>query len=59
MYPRGPEAAVFLRWRFALSWPGAGGGNRALRHNKRMHATADTQVVIYLQPLGAARDAQR
>jgi hypothetical protein len=24
-----------------------------------MHATADTPVVIYLQPLGAARDARR
>ena len=29
------------------------------KSNKRMHATADTQAVIYLQRLGAARDAQR
>ena len=27
--------------------------------NKRMHATADTMVVKFLQPLQAARDAQR
>jgi hypothetical protein len=27
--------------------------------NKRMHATADTQALINLQQLGAARDAQR
>ena len=27
--------------------------------NKRMHATADTNLVIYFQRLGAARDARR
>jgi hypothetical protein len=27
--------------------------------NKRMHATADTTAVTFLQSLGAARDAQR
>jgi hypothetical protein len=28
-------------------------------HNKRMHATADTVVVKFLQKCGAARDARR
>jgi hypothetical protein len=28
-------------------------------HGKRMHATADTLPVIFLQGLGAARDARR
>jgi hypothetical protein len=42
-----------------LRLAGASGGKNALRHNKRMHATADTTVVIYLQRRGAARDAQR
>jgi hypothetical protein len=27
--------------------------------NKRMHATADTRVVMLRQPCGAARDARR
>jgi hypothetical protein len=40
-------------------WPGAGGGKLALRHNKRMHATADTTAVIFLQSREAARDARR
>jgi hypothetical protein len=31
----------------------------ASRPNKRMHATADTQLVICLQRRGAARDARR
>jgi ketosteroid isomerase-like protein len=31
----------------------------ASRPNKRMHATADTRDVIFLQGLGAARDARR
>ena len=58
-YPRGAEVATFLRRCIALTWPGASGGNPALRHNKRMHATADTTVVIFRDRLGAARDARR
>src|SRR5215207_1352793 len=58
-YSRGAGAALFPRRPFALSWPGAGGGKSALRHNKRMHATADTTALKFLQRLGAARDAQR
>ena len=45
-YSRGVGAASFPPRLSALSWPGAGGGNYALRHNKRMHATADTIVLI-------------
>ena len=33
--------------------------NVELRPNKRMHATADTKVVMFLQRRGAARDARR
>jgi hypothetical protein len=29
------------------------------RHNKRMHATADTKAVMLRHRLGAARDARR
>ncbi len=39
--------------------PRSGGSENWTPHNKRMHATADTSDVIYLQPLGAARDARR
>jgi hypothetical protein len=39
-------AAPFPRRPFTACWSGAGGGNHALRHNKRMHATADTKDVI-------------
>jgi hypothetical protein len=38
---------------------GACGGNDALRHNKRMHATADPWDFMLRQSCGAARDAQR
>ena len=37
----------------------AAGSPHAPPSNKRMHATADTLPVIYLQSLGAARDARR
>jgi len=43
--PRGAGAATSLQRPLAFRWPGAGGGNQALRHNKRMHATADTPAL--------------
>jgi hypothetical protein len=52
-------SGILLAAALSLRVAGASGGNLALRHNKRMHATADTQVVINLQSLGAARDARR
>jgi len=39
--------------------PRAGYDVTGAPHNKRMHATADTQAVKFLQSLGAARDARR
>jgi len=39
--------------------PHSGHGVGWAPHNKRMHATADTQAVKFLQSLGAARDARR
>jgi hypothetical protein len=58
-YPRGTGAAPFPRRPLALSWPGAGGGMCALRHNKRMHPTADTNDFMLRERLGAAGDAGR
>ncbi|MCA1591818.1 MAG: hypothetical protein LC754_04020 [Acidobacteria bacterium] len=50
---RGDLPAMACSFRVA----GAGGGNLALRHNKRMHATADTEVVKFLR--GAGRRVMR
>ena len=58
-YPRGAEAAAFPQRPFAFRWPGAGGGDLALRHNKRMHATRDTPEVMLRGRGGRARDARR
>jgi hypothetical protein len=52
-YSQCAGAASFPRQPLALSWPGAGGGKQALRHNKRMHATAHTKVLINLARGGA------
>jgi hypothetical protein len=51
-YPRGAYAASFLRRPLALYQQGASGGKSALRHNKRMHATADTNLVMLRERLG-------
>jgi hypothetical protein len=58
-YPRGASVAVFLRRLLAFRWPGAGGGNQALHHNKRMHATRDTNHFMLGGTCGRARDARR
>ena len=36
-----------------------GDGLKMMPSNKRMHATADTQALKFLQRCGAARDARR
>ena len=46
-----PERGGLIRGRFH---PAARG-----RSNKRMHATADTSAVNFMQSLGAAREARR
>ena len=45
-YPRGAGAADLSHSVGGIRVAGAGGGNDALRHNKRMHATRDTLLVI-------------
>ena len=58
-YLRGAGAADLSHSVSGVRLAGAGGGNSALRHNKRMHATADTTALMLRQSGEAARDARR